>query len=103
MQEKQGDSIWRKAIPDSLMSISEFLDRCAGRRQAIWLLGDGLVYYKDKFEAGGVSFFGEEHWSPRANKVHLLGWPMALRGEFTDPLTLIPNYLRKPDVLLKSC
>lgn len=100
--EKLGGGIWRKAVPDSLMSISEFLDRYTGRRKSIWLLGDGLVYYQDKFRADGVSFLSEEHWSPQANKVHLLGRQMALNGQFTDPLTLVTNYLRQPDVTLKS-
>lgn len=101
-REQYGEEIWRKAIPDSLMTISEFLDRFARRQKPIGLLGDGLVYYKDKFKAEGVCFLDEEHWSPRANKVHLLGWPMALNGQFTDPLMLAPNYLRQPDVTLKS-
>jgi tRNA threonylcarbamoyladenosine biosynthesis protein TsaB len=99
---KQGDAIWKKVVPDSLMSISEFLDRFVDPRKPIWLLGDGLVYYKEKFRADGVSFLDEEHWSPQANKVHLLGLQMALNGQFTDPLTLIPNYLRQPDVTIKS-
>ena len=101
-REEHGDQIWKKTIPDSLMTISEFLNRFVGPRNLIGLLGDGLVYYKDKFKADGVFFLDEGHWSPRASQVHLLGWQMALKGQFTDPLTLTPNYLRKPDVTLKS-
>ncbi len=100
--DKQDNGFWKKAVPDSLMTISEFLDRFACREHPIWLLGDGLVYYKDKFKADGVYFLGEQYWSPQANKVHLLGWQMALNGQFADPLKLTPNYLRKPDVTLKS-
>ena len=102
MREEHRDQIWKKAIPDSLMTISEFLDHFAGHRSPIGLLGDGLVYYKDKFKADGVFFLDETHWSPKASKVHQLGWQMALNGQFTDPLTLTPHYLRKPDVTLKS-
>jgi len=101
-REEHGDQIWKKTVPDSLMTISEFFNRFVGLRNPIGLLGDGLVYYKDKFKAEGVFFLDEEHWSPRASQVHLLGWQMALNGQFTDPLTLTPNYLRKPDVTLKS-
>lgn len=100
-RERQGDGIWRKVVPDSLMTVSQFLSRFACREKPIWLLGDGLVYYKDRFEADGVCFLDERYWSPRAKNVHLLGWQRASNGQFTDPLTLTPNYLRKPDVTLK--
>jgi tRNA threonylcarbamoyladenosine biosynthesis protein TsaB len=93
---------WRKVLPDCLMRPEQFITEFAGWAKEIWLLGDGLVYYKDKFEAEGVRFFDEKHWSPRAAKVYVLGRQMATRGEFADPLTLVPNYLRRPDVKTKT-
>ncbi len=92
---------WTKVLPDCLMTASQFLAQFAGKDKPICLLGDGLVYYTGKFQAEGVSFFDEKCWSPRAAKVHLLGRQKALRGEFADPLTLTPNYLRRPDVTMK--
>jgi len=100
-RQAAGRAIWRKILPDSLMTISQFLTQFAGKDEPIWLLGDGLLYYKDKFQADGVNFLDEKYWSPRAGKVHLLGWQMALKEQFADALTLTPNYLRKPDVTLK--
>ncbi|MFH1717835.1 MAG: hypothetical protein ABIF19_10815 [Planctomycetota bacterium] len=95
------DEIWTKIVPDSLMTAPQFLARFAGGEGPLWLLGDGLVYYRDRFEADGIRFLDEKYWSPRAAKVHLLGWQKALQGQFADPLALTPNYLRKPDVILK--
>jgi tRNA threonylcarbamoyladenosine biosynthesis protein TsaB len=93
--------IWKKILPDSLMTTLQFLDKFACEAKPVWLLGDGLLYYKDKFQAGGVHFFDGKYWSPRAGKVHLLGRQMALKEQFADALTLTPNYLRKPDVTIK--
>ena len=93
--------IWQKILPDSLMTTSQFLDKFAAADQPISLLGDGLLYYKDKFKADGIRFLDEKYWSPRAEKVHLLGWQKALAGQFADPLTLQPSYLRAPDVKVK--
>jgi len=93
---------WRKVLPDCLMRPEQFIAEFAGRAKEIWLLGDGLVYYKDKFEAEGVRFFDEKHWSPRAAKVYLLGRQMAGKGEFADPLMLTPEYLRGPDVRTRA-
>jgi tRNA threonylcarbamoyl adenosine modification protein YeaZ len=93
--------IWQKILPDSLMSAPEFLKNFAAGDPPIWLLGDGLLFYKDKFKADGVRFLDEKYWSPRAEKVHLLGWQLAQSGQFADPLTLTPNYLLRPDIKIK--
>jgi len=97
-----GRASWKKVLPDCLMTPSQFHDRFACQDKTIWLLGDGLLYYKEKFQTGGVHFFHENYWSPRAGKVLLLGRQMALKGQFADALTLAPNYLRNPDVKIKS-
>lgn len=100
-QQSTSDGIWQKILSDSLMTASEFLEKFCGGNQPIWLLGDGLLYHKDKFKAQGVHFFHEKYWSPRASKVHSLGWQKALAGQFADPIALQPLYLRAPDVTLK--
>jgi len=84
------------------MTASQFIARFACKDKPICLLGDGLVYYKDIFQADGIDFLDQMYWSPRAGKVHLLGWQMALKEQFASPLTLTPKYLRKPDVTVKS-
>ncbi len=101
-QNAAGRVIWKKVLPDCLMTISQFLDRFACEAKPIRLLGDGLLYYKDKFQADSVHFFDEKYWSPRAGKVLLLGRHIALQEQFADALTLTPNYLRKPDVTIKT-
>ena len=95
------DNIWKKSIPDCLMTASQFLDRFSEKEKPVWLLGEGLVYYADKFKAEGIYFLDESYWTPRAEKVHMLGWKMACAGQFADPLTLQPKYLRKPEVTEK--
>jgi len=88
---------WKKILPDSLMTASQFIDKFAGSDVPIWLLGDGLLYYQDKFKAKGIRFLDQKYWSPKASKVYLLGWQKALAGQFADPVTLTPNYLLRPD------
>lgn len=90
-----------KILQDSIMTADEFLQKFACSRKPIWLFGDGLVYHKDRFKNDGIRFFNEEFWSPRASKVHQLGWEKAQSGEFSDPLPLIPNYLMRPNVTLR--
>jgi len=101
-QRATSDGIWKKILPDSLMTASQFLEKFAGQAEPVWLLGIGLVHHKDKFKADGIRFLDERYWSPRAEKVHLLGWKMAQAKQFADPLTLQPNYLSRPDIKLKK-
>ena len=107
---KTQDAIWKKILPDCLMTADEFLDRFAGCGRPIALTGEGLVYYKDKFNGpacpersrGAVRILDEKFWNPSAASVHRLGWPKAPQGQFADPLTLTPNYLRGPDAKVKQ-
>lgn len=101
-QQTAGDGFWKKIFPDSLMTASQFLDRFTGKKKLIWLLGEGLVYYADIFKAGGIHLLDKSCWTPRAEKVHMLGWKMACAGQFADPLTLQPKYLCKPQVTEKQ-
>jgi tRNA threonylcarbamoyladenosine biosynthesis protein TsaB len=100
---------WDKILPDFLMTAEEFLSRfvnpcrkacCA--EKPIALIGEGLVYYKDKFIAPSTRVLDEKYWNPSAANVHKLGLGLAKQGRFADPLALIPNYLRGPDVTVKS-
>ena len=93
---------WEKSIPDCLITARQFLEKITADSQPVWILGEGLVYYKDKFKADGVHFLNEQYWSPRAEKVHLLGWQKAMADQFADPLTLQPAYISRPDIKEKT-
>ena len=101
-QRTDSNGTWKKIFPDSLMTATQFLDQFTRDEQPIWLLGDGLLHYKDKFKADTVGFLDEKYWSPRASRVLLLGWKKALANKFEDPLTLTPNYLLRPDIKIKT-
>jgi tRNA threonylcarbamoyladenosine biosynthesis protein TsaB len=94
--KKTQDPIWKKTLSDCLMTADEFLVRCVDKPVA--LIGEGLVFYKDKFACPGIRVLDEKYWNPSAASVHKLGWQKVIAGEFNDPLTLVPNYIRGPDV-----
>ena len=100
--QTENKRIWKKIFPDSLMTPSRFLNQFTRDEQPIWLLGDGLLYHRDKFKTDAVRFMDEKYWSPRASKVLLLGWKKALANKFENPLTLTPNYLLRPDIKIKT-
>jgi tRNA A37 threonylcarbamoyladenosine modification protein TsaB len=88
---------WVKRVEDCVMRAGQFLERFAAGDNEIWLLGEGLVYYKRRFAGQGVRFLDEAYWWPRAERVYELGWAKAQRGEFADAMSLEPKYLRRPE------
>lgn len=88
---------WKKVQEDCLMKAEELIKRF-GKDEPIWLLGEGLVYHREKFESAGTRFMGEDYWTPKAEKVCKLGMEKAKRGEFDNPLELQPMYMQRPDV-----
>ena len=87
-----------KILPDCLMTAEQFKERFAGSASPICLLGEGLVYYKEKFQAEGIKHLDQKYWWPQAQNVYKLGWAKALKGEFENPLQLQPFYLRQPQL-----
>jgi len=96
-----GGCLWRKIASDCLITADELIERFAGEG-VLGLLGDGLLYHRDKFAAGGLYILPEKYWSPQASMVHALGYQKAQAGLFADAPTLTPFYLRGPLVTLKS-
>jgi tRNA threonylcarbamoyladenosine biosynthesis protein TsaB len=89
---------WNRCLPDCLMRPEEFVKQFAKHQQPVWLLGEGLVYYADAFKAKGVQITEPDYWPADAGNLYKLGWEMSLAEQFADPVTLVPSYLRGPDV-----
>jgi tRNA threonylcarbamoyladenosine biosynthesis protein TsaB len=98
--ERIHDLKWNKILPDCLMTAEEFMTRFTDK--PISLIGEGLVYYRDCFKGPNIQILDEKYWNPSAANIHKLGLQKAVAGEFADPLTLVPNYLRSPDVKIKN-
>ena len=92
------DEQWQKASESCILSPEELIQQYASADRPLHLLGEGLLYYRDRFRCPHITIAEEELWSPRASRVHQLGWKKALRGGFTDRRELKPVYLRDPDV-----
>jgi tRNA threonylcarbamoyladenosine biosynthesis protein TsaB len=93
---------WRKALADCLLTADELLDRFATPDHPLLVAGDGLLYHQDRFQGRAARILDERYWSPRAESIHLLGCRKAATGRFSDPLTLVPFYLRGPEVTLRK-
>jgi len=96
-RDSEQNLIYSKVLHDCLITPAQFAEQFSEKNAPVWLLGEGLVYHKDTFENESIRFFPEELWQPQATNVHKLGWQKAQQGDFADPLTLQPFYLRRPE------
>ena len=94
--EKQAGQ-WRKILSDCMMTAEEFKSQFDNPQKPISLLGEGLLYYANKFESDNIKILDSSYWSPRAGNVFRVGAKMATEGKFSDPVSLVPFYIRRPE------
>lgn len=92
--ERKNNS-WEKILPDCMMTPDEFKDKFDN--EPISLLGEGLLYYAKKFETNNIRILEDKFWSPKASNVFKLGTQLTEEEKFTDPVALVPLYIRKPE------
>ncbi len=90
------DGGWRTDEPARLDSLAAALSRA---RRPVHLIGEGIPFHAKFLSADDPSVVvtPEDAWRARASVVVEIGDAMAKRGEFTDPQTLSPVYVRKPE------
>lgn len=91
-----------KILEDHLMTPESFSEFFKNQPGSVGILGDGLVYYAQRFSAENVVVLDQSLWGPQAAAIFHLGVKQAEQGLFADPMTLIPNYLRSAQATPKS-
>jgi tRNA threonylcarbamoyladenosine biosynthesis protein TsaB len=87
---------WQVDEPATLDSLPAALARSP---RPVHLIGEGIPYHLKFLPANDerVVVTPEDAWRARAAAVVELGHTMARRGTFTDPQSLSPVYVRKPE------
>jgi tRNA threonylcarbamoyladenosine biosynthesis protein TsaB len=93
--ERDGEE-WNPLEPAQLSSLKEILAKSS---RPMHLIGEGIPYHRKFIDPtdAGVILTDELVWRPRANVVATLGFELARKGEFTDPMKLTPIYIRRPE------
>jgi tRNA threonylcarbamoyladenosine biosynthesis protein TsaB len=87
---------WTEREPAHLDSLAAMLKRVP---RPAHLIGEGLPYH-EKFlpkDDPAVIVAPADLWRARAAAVAKIGVEMAARGQFADPFTLTPIYIRRPE------
>jgi tRNA threonylcarbamoyladenosine biosynthesis protein TsaB len=87
---------WTEREPAHLDMLAAMIERAP---RPVHLIGEGFPYH-EKFlpkEDASVIVTSPEMWRARASAVAKIGLEMAARGQFADPFTLTPIYIRRPE------
>ncbi|HOK96353.1 MAG TPA: tRNA (adenosine(37)-N6)-threonylcarbamoyltransferase complex dimerization subunit type 1 TsaB [Anaerohalosphaeraceae bacterium] len=94
---------WEKKIGTEMTTAEQLLDRLAqSGRKNVGLLGEGLLYYADKFKSPFTCLLDKAFWPATAGGLYRVGRRLAALNRFADPLSLTPFYIRKPDAVMKK-
>jgi len=88
-------SDWVQTAPARVDTLSSVI---ANAPKPVHLIGEGIPYHQEAVSGvADVILTDESSWRARAGVVARLGAQMAARGEFSDPWTLTPVYIRLPE------
>lgn len=86
------------ALVDPRLFVEEAIARAAARGEStVVILGEGIDYHRPALANPAAVELDRVLWPGRAQIVHQLGWRLAQRGEFTQPQSLLPLYIRLPE------
>jgi tRNA threonylcarbamoyladenosine biosynthesis protein TsaB len=92
---------FRRVVNECTLSVGELLPRIDSKTI---FLGEGAVLYRDIItsELKDRALFGApQHMMPSPSNVAFLCMEKAMKGEFSDALTAIPAYYRRPEAEIK--
>jgi tRNA threonylcarbamoyladenosine biosynthesis protein TsaB len=92
---RQAHDMVRTAGP-ALVDPTEFVRQTP---TPVAVLGEGIDYHRAALEAGirakdQYAELDRALWTPTVRAVHALGWTRAARGDFDDPASILPVYIR---------
>ncbi len=93
---ERSDDGWIEHEPAHLDDLPSIIARAP---RPVHLLGEGIAYHENLIPKGDRSVIvtSSSTWRARAAAVAKTGMSMARRGQFADPLTLSPIYIRRPE------
>lgn len=95
--ERQSDG-WVKIFGTQAVTAEEllcYLEKSG--KENVYFLGEGLVYYAQKFKSPFSVILDQKYWAANAGGLFRVGQKLVTQGKFADPYTLTPLYIRKPE------
>lgn len=90
---------WEKILGTELIRAEDLMSYLEKLKKPVYLLGEGLLYYSDRFKSDFSHILDQKYWSAKASGLFYAGKKLAAKGQYADPLALKPAYIRKPEAV----
>ena len=88
--------MWLEA-PAEAAPVDEVIAAAVRHGGPVIAVGEAADMYKDKLTAAGIRLAPPQNRCCRAGSVVAAAWAKWKRGETADPMTLVPNYIRRSE------
>ena len=88
--------MWQEA-PAEAAPVDEVIAAAVRHGGTIIAVGEGADMYREKLLAAGIRLAPPQNRCCRAGSVAMAAWAKWKRGETADPMTLVPNYIRRSE------
>jgi tRNA threonylcarbamoyl adenosine modification protein YeaZ len=97
------DGNWKKCLDTQTITAEGLLEWLeTNNKKTVGLLGEGLVYYAEKFNSPSTFLIDKPYWSATASGLFGVCSRMAAANQLADPLALRPKYVGLPDTIAKQ-
>lgn len=90
------EHMWLEA-PEAAAPIDEVIEAAVRHGGTIIAAGECADKYKEKLLAAGIRLAPPQNRCCRAGSIAAAAWAKWKRGETADPMTLVPNYIRRSE------
>ena len=90
------DEIWEEA-PAEAAPLEEVLEAAVRHGGPVIAVGESADTYKKEIFSAGIQIAPSQNSCCPASSVAMAGWYHMKKGETDDPLTLLPNYIRRSE------
>lgn len=86
-----------ETVPIHVAPIDTVIAAASAHEGPVIALGESADVYKEKLQAAGISIAPAHNRICRAGSVAMAAAAKLLRGEIADPMTVVPNYIRRSE------
>lgn len=88
--------LWKEK-PEGVAAIGDVIDQAVKHGGPLIAVGECADKYKDQLTAAGIQLAPAQNRCARAGSVALAGLSHLAKGETSNPLTILPNYIRRSE------
>lgn len=90
------NEMWLEAKAEAA-PIGKVIEAALRHGGPIIAVGEGADMYRDQLTAAGIQLAPPQNRCCRAGSIAMAAWAKWKRGETADPMTLVPNYIRRSE------